>query len=142
MSYAWLTGFPEVLVHACIFPPGYLHFNETQRPEFKVGKEVSNTCQLQQKCSITCSSEFGGAPASRHSRRSAVMFEMPEWLGKGGARAGRPMTLGCLGSFSLQVPFQFRNFMLNFKCSKLPLVEIILSKSLYIMSCRQHPCVV
>lgn len=67
------------------------------------------------------------------------MFEIPEWLGKGGARAGRPRTLGCLGSFYLHVPFWFRNFVLNFKCSKLPLVEIILRKSLCVMSRRQHP---
>ena len=78
----------------------------------QAGTEVSDAHQPGRNVADAWSSEFGRAPASRRSRKSAVMLVIPAWLW-GGTRPGRPVTLGCPGSICNS--FQFRNFVLNFK---------------------------
>lgn len=57
MSYARVK--PE-----SIFPGRCLHFNETAGLEFRICREVSNACQLQEQCRGCLKQEVGRAPAS------------------------------------------------------------------------------
>lgn len=82
-----------------VFPPRGLHLNETPGLEFRIGKEVSNACQLQQQCCSCPKQELGRAPASRHCRQPARVVVMPVWVGKSRAGPQRPRRFfGCSSS--------------------------------------------